>query len=326
MPEQPRSRTDKAAPTGRRRRSLEDSGGLHVSELLSRDTAARPRRPIPRQDRPAEATVRAEPVPEPARAEPRMSQHRAVQAHPAQSQTAQSRSPQPRAAQGSRPRHGAKPDPKSLPLPKPRAIPETEQNVLTSELEPICDDVKRLRAMDNTLARFSAVHDELAEEERRKRSKRSRFLPWVSEADELEEALTFTPTKVGVQPVDPAELEDEQVAEQDEPGAAGESDEAEYAEDEYLDDECAEDLDEAEYAEDLEDGERPRMTRLREKKQRRSEQSVVAGKVTAGAVSALVLLGCGIGWGLQSGQGGAEQGKQVRVVNHVESCDHPGCQ
>ncbi|WP_157182683.1 hypothetical protein [Sciscionella marina] len=322
MPEQPRSRTDKAAPTGRRRRSLEDSGGLHVSELLSRDTAARPRRPIPRQDRPAEPTVRAEPVPEPARAEPRKSQHRAAQSHAAQPRPPQPRAAQPHAAaaQDAKARHGGKPDPKSLPLPKPRAIPETEQNVLTSELEPICDDVKRLRAMDNTLARFSAVHDELAEEERRKRSKRSRFLPWVSEADELEEALTFTPTKVGVQPVDPAELEDEQDLAEEEPEDAGE-----LAEDGLDEAGYAEDLDEAEYAEDPEDRERPRMTRLREKKQRRTEQSVVAGKVTAGAVSALVLLGCGIGWGIQGGQGGAEQGKQVRVVDHVESCDRPGC-
>ncbi|MFC0115367.1 hypothetical protein [Kibdelosporangium aridum] len=49
--------------------------------------------------------------------------------------------------------------------------------------------------MDATLARFSAVHDELAEEERLKKEKRERLMPWLkgeSEGDEEPDVLAET--------------------------------------------------------------------------------------------------------------------------------------
>lgn len=56
-------------------------------------------------------------------------------------------------------------------------------------MEAIDESVQRKRQVDHTLARFSAVHDEIAEEERRKRARLSRFMPWRVD-EEMEEALS----------------------------------------------------------------------------------------------------------------------------------------
>lgn len=50
---------------------------------------------------------------------------------------------------------------------------------MTTEMEAISEPVKEIRRVDATLARFSAVHDELAEEERLKKEKRERLMPWL---------------------------------------------------------------------------------------------------------------------------------------------------
>lgn len=58
---------------------------------------------------------------------------------------------------------------------------------MTTEMEPIGEHIERRRKVDHTLARFSAVHDQLAEEERLRREKRKRLMPWRhDEDDELE--------------------------------------------------------------------------------------------------------------------------------------------
>ncbi|RSM84268.1 hypothetical protein DMH04_21435 [Kibdelosporangium aridum] len=66
---------------------------------------------------------------------------------------------------------------------------------MTTEMEAISEDVKEIRRVDATLARFSAVHDELAEEERLKKEKRERLMPWLkgeSEGDEEPDVLAET--------------------------------------------------------------------------------------------------------------------------------------
>lgn len=82
------------------------------------------------------------------------------------------------------------------PAPRTRRRPPVRHDddamSLTTELEPVTESAMRGRRMDNTLARFAAVHEEIAEEERQRRSKKSRYLPWVSESDALDEALTFS--------------------------------------------------------------------------------------------------------------------------------------
>ncbi|QQQ76170.1 LCP family protein [Saccharothrix sp. 6-C] len=55
---------------------------------------------------------------------------------------------------------------------------------LTTEMEAISDDVKKRREVDHTLARFSAVHDELAEQERLRKERRQKLMPWKAEHDE----------------------------------------------------------------------------------------------------------------------------------------------
>ncbi|MEV8444140.1 LCP family protein, partial [Actinosynnema sp. NPDC051121] len=55
---------------------------------------------------------------------------------------------------------------------------------LTTEMEAISDDVKKRREVDHTLARFSAVHDELAEQERLRKERRQKLMPWKADHDE----------------------------------------------------------------------------------------------------------------------------------------------
>ncbi|MEU4802370.1 LCP family protein [Actinosynnema sp. NPDC023587] len=66
---------------------------------------------------------------------------------------------------------------------------------LTTEMEAISDDVKKRREVDHTLARFSAVHDELAEHERQRKERRQKLMPWKVEHDE--EATVYTSSVEG---------------------------------------------------------------------------------------------------------------------------------
>ncbi|SMC93086.1 transcriptional attenuator, LytR family [Kibdelosporangium aridum] len=78
------------------------------------------------------------------------------------------------------------------PLPPRREIDAIS---MTTEMEAISEPVKEIRRVDATLARFSAVHDELAEEERLKKEKRERLMPWLkgeSEGDEEPDVLAET--------------------------------------------------------------------------------------------------------------------------------------
>ncbi|HEX5403547.1 MAG TPA: LCP family protein [Pseudonocardiaceae bacterium] len=82
------------------------------------------------------------------------------------------------------------------------AGPERREDIdptcLTTEMEPISEAIEEKRTIDATLARFSAVHDEMAAEQAERRSKRMKIMPWLAKDDDLEEALT----KAG--PVSPA--------------------------------------------------------------------------------------------------------------------------
>jgi LCP family protein required for cell wall assembly len=81
------------------------------------------------------------------------------------------------------------------PVEKPAALagPERREDIdpscLTSEMEPISEVVEQKRKVDATLARFSAVHDEMAEEERARRSRRIKMMPWLGKDEDMEEAL-----------------------------------------------------------------------------------------------------------------------------------------
>ncbi|MGW5051016.1 LCP family glycopolymer transferase [Actinokineospora sp. NPDC004072] len=72
-------------------------------------------------------------------------------------------------------------------LTPPPGVSPADAVGLTTEMEPIGEATQKRRRVDQTLARFSKVHDELKAEERAKRAKRR--LPWNAEDDELEEQL-----------------------------------------------------------------------------------------------------------------------------------------
>ncbi|MBP2322173.1 LCP family protein required for cell wall assembly [Kibdelosporangium banguiense] len=91
---------------------------------------------------------------------------------------------------------------------------------MTTEMEAISEGVQQIRRVDATLARFSAVHDELAEEERLKKEKRERLMPWLKgegegdaepdvlpldQAGNLDQELAELPT-VHVEPPEPVEV------------------------------------------------------------------------------------------------------------------------
>jgi LCP family protein required for cell wall assembly len=59
--------------------------------------------------------------------------------------------------------------------PRRRPTSPEDRLTMTDEMEPIDDSTKVRRKIDNTLARFSAAHDELAEEEARRRQRMERF-------------------------------------------------------------------------------------------------------------------------------------------------------
>lgn len=73
-------------------------------------------------------------------------------------------------------------------VPEPPRGPERREEIdpasLTTEMEAIGDDVKKRREVDHTLARFSAVHDELAEQERKRKERKQKLMPWKVEEDE----------------------------------------------------------------------------------------------------------------------------------------------
>jgi LCP family protein required for cell wall assembly len=83
---------------------------------------------------------------------------------------------------GARTGHDDRPPGGKVPLPPPRN-PEDAIS-MTTEMEAIGEDVQKRRGIDHTLARFSAVHDELQAEERERKAKRRKLMPWRKDDDE----------------------------------------------------------------------------------------------------------------------------------------------
>ncbi|SFP74244.1 cell envelope-related function transcriptional attenuator common domain-containing protein [Amycolatopsis arida] len=134
---------------------------------------------------------------------------------------------------------------------------------MTDQLEPIDESTRYRRKIDETLARFSAAHDELAAEERQREERRRRL------AARPVQLLEQTRTKlqrvvlplVGDKEPEGAAEEGEAPADEPDPTAKA-----------------------------------PR-TRLQEKKQRRSERSVLVARIAAAVLAGLVFLATGVAWG-----------------------------
>jgi LCP family protein required for cell wall assembly len=131
---------------------------------------------------------------------------------------------------------------------------------LTTEMEPIGEAVQQIRRVDATLARFSAVHDELAEEERLKKEKRQRLMPWLKEEGEDDEEPDVLAVTGAEQLGHPAEGPD--VSEEDE--------------------------------EDEEDTERLAPLNGTPPPRRRV---ALAGRVAAAAIAGILLVSTGVVWG-----------------------------
>src|SRR5262249_35044567 len=83
--------------------------------------------------------------------------------------------------------------PDTAPPPPPRRPPTDDMDPisLTTEMEAIGAETQKRRRVDHTLARFSKVHDELRAEERERKAKRKKLIPWASddELDHLDEIV-----------------------------------------------------------------------------------------------------------------------------------------
>jgi LCP family protein required for cell wall assembly len=156
--------------------------------------------------------------------------------------------------------------PTKTPPPRQPAQDDMDPLCLTSEMEPISEETQKRRQVDHTLARFSKVHDELRAEEREKKAKRRRLLPWSSddELDRLDEIVGMqTPPLPGDPPtalvapptalVTPPPIEEDPAEE----------------------------------------------TRLQRKKNRRRHKTALAGKVFAGTTAILIFLATGVAWGFK---------------------------
>lgn len=139
---------------------------------------------------------------------------------------------------------------------------------MTDEMEPIDDSTKVRRKIDNTLARFSAAHDELEAEEARRRQRLERF---TSRPVQLLEQTRTRLQRV----VAPGRGSDE--------GVDAEPD-------------ASEDPQKAQKAEKAEKAEKA----LPDKKQRRITRSFRIGRIFAAVLAALIFLGVGTAWGAKT--------------------------
>jgi LCP family protein required for cell wall assembly len=101
--------------------------------------------------------------------------------------------------------------------PPPPPMGDDDLVTMTTEMEAIDggnEELQKRRTIDHTLARFSAVHDEIKAEEREKKAKRRKLRPWErdDEMDRLDELEAQQSMAVAIPNLEPKEEEDEQQA------------------------------------------------------------------------------------------------------------------
>ena len=99
--------------------------------------------------------------------------------------------------------------------PPPPPMGDDDLISMTTEMEAIGnEEVQKRRSIDHTLARFSAVHDEIKAEEREKKAKRRKLRPWErdDEMDRLDELEAQQSMAMAIPNLDPPEEEDEKTA------------------------------------------------------------------------------------------------------------------
>ncbi|WP_156754493.1 LCP family protein, partial [Actinokineospora pegani] len=91
-------------------------------------------------------------------------------------------------------------------LTPPPGVPDDEIMGLTTEMEPIGEAVQKRRRVDQTLARFSAVHDAMAAEERARKAKKLKLNPFATE-DEMDDHLSGLGQTPGAEPTEVVDFE-----------------------------------------------------------------------------------------------------------------------
>ncbi|MFF5985530.1 LCP family protein [Prauserella flavalba] len=134
---------------------------------------------------------------------------------------------------------------------------------MTDQLEPVDETTKYKRKIDDSLARFSAAHDELEAEERERRERRDKLVARFEQTrTKLHRVVTVATSVVGQRGSAPVQ-EPEAEADEDASKAAPQ-------------------------------------TRLQEKKERRNHRTLLAARITAITLAVLVFIATGIAWGAKT--------------------------
>ncbi|MCP2236974.1 transcriptional attenuator, LytR family [Prauserella halophila] len=158
---------------------------------------------------------------------------------------------------------------------------------MTDQMEPVDEQTQYKRKIDNTLARFSAAHDELEAEEGERRARKERLAARFEHTrTKLQAAVTSTiggrgsaVRGAGEPPHDDAHGEEDTAHAEEETGlAAGDP----AADADRPDDDAA------------------ARTRLQEKKKRKNDRARLASKTLAIVAAALVFLATGAAWGAKT--------------------------
>ncbi|ASR39817.1 transcriptional regulator [Prauserella marina] len=148
---------------------------------------------------------------------------------------------------------------------------------MTDQMEPVDDATKYRRKIDDSLARFGAAHDELEAEERSRRERKDKLVARLEQTrTKLHRAVTVATTAVSSK----VNAEGHAVSDDQRDGDQRDGDEK---------------TDETD-----DDAKAAPQTRLQEKKERRNQRAMLAGRITAIAVAVLVFIATGIAWGAKT--------------------------
>ncbi|GAA1220819.1 LCP family protein [Prauserella alba] len=148
---------------------------------------------------------------------------------------------------------------------------------MTDQMEPVDEQTQYKRKIDNTLARFSAAHDELEAEESERRARKERLAARIEHTrTKLQAVVTSKIGGRGSAVAGERESGDEAAADADRSDAR-QTDEQDPGEDDT-----------------------PARTRLQEKKKRKNDRARLATKTLAIVAAALVFLATGAAWGAKT--------------------------
>lgn len=154
---------------------------------------------------------------------------------------------------------------------------------MTDQMEPVDEQTQYKRKIDNTLARFSAAHDELEAEESERRARKERFAARIEHTRTKLQAVVTSKIGGRGSAVKGGRSDD---------GDAGEraDADADQEDESRADDQSGEHADEG----------APARTRLQEKKKRKNDRARLASKTLAIVAAVLVFLATGTMWGAKT--------------------------